>query len=159
MSTCDRETNYEESPAPEGTVFLVPLRDKDYAVGVLARASGEGHCFGYFFGPRVMRAEEVDLNALSPEHAILEGKFGDLELLRGNWPIVGLLKSWDRNRWKILPLARIDEVSGRAWVSNYDDMFNCIEETEISKAEAAGFPYDRTMGAGAVEIRLTTLLQ
>lgn len=147
------------TPPPEGTVFLVPLRDKGYAIGVLARTSGEGHCFGYFFGPRVMRAEEVDLNGLAPENSILEGKFGDLELLRGRWPIVGVPKSWDRNRWKILPLARIDEVSGRAWLSKYDDMFNCMEEKDITAAEAAGFPYDRMMGAGSVEIRLTKLLQ
>lgn len=146
------------TPPREGTVFLVPLRDSDYAIGVLARFSGEGHCFGYFFGPRVKNAGQVDIDRLSPEEAILKGKFGDLELLRGGWPIVGTIFGWNRNHWKIPPLSRVDEVSGKAWLSTYDDMFNCVEEIEINPSEAAGFPYDRMMGAGSVEIRLTKLL-
>jgi len=143
----------------EGTVFLVPLLNKGYAVGVLARTSGEGHCFGYFFGPKLMRVEEVDVTKLVPEVAVLKGKFGDLELLRGKWPTVRLLPNWNRNQWRILPLARVDEVSGRAWISIYDDLFNCVEEKEISLSEASECPYDRMMGAGSVEIRLTKLLQ
>ncbi len=143
----------------EGTVFLVPLRAEGYAVGVLARANGEGQCFGYFFGRRVMGPDEVDVSKLAPEDAVLKGKFGDLELLRGKWPTVRLLLNLDRTRWRMLPLARVDEAAGRAWLSTYDDQFNCVEEKEITPDKAAEFPYDRMMGAGAVEIRLTKLLQ
>jgi len=95
---------------------------------------------------------------LIPENSVLIGKFGDLELLRGNWKVVGQIQTWQENRWEMRPLARIDEGSGRAWLSIYDDAFNCIKEDEITVDEARKYPYDRMMGAGAVEIRLTKLL-
>ncbi|CAN97846.1 hypothetical protein sce7677 [Sorangium cellulosum So ce56] len=146
-------------PAPNGTVFLVPLRDGGYATGVLARATGEGHALGYFFGPRVSKASDVDMAKLVPENALLIGKFGDLELLRKNWPLVDALKDWTPSDWPMLPMARIDEAAGRAWLSTYDDSFNCVKETEIDIDTASRYPYDRMMGAGAVEIRLTNLIR
>lgn len=141
-----------------GTVFLVPLRDRGYAVGVLARNSGEGHAFGYFFGPRIDSGADVDIDRLEPGDAILIGKFGDLELLRGNWPEVGSIRPWDPSRWPIPPLARIDESAGKAWLSTYDEDFNCTREEEIRVEDANYYPYDRLMGSGSVEIRLTKML-
>ncbi|WP_437483771.1 immunity 26/phosphotriesterase HocA family protein [Sorangium sp. So ce1014] len=146
-------------PAPNGTVFLVPLRDGGHAIGVLARAPMEGHAFGYFFGPRISKVSDVDLAKLIPENALLVGKFGDLEILCKNWPIVGVLKDWAPADWPMLPMARIDEAAGRAWLATYDDSFDCIEETEIDVDAVSRYPYDRMMGAGAVEIRLTSLIR
>lgn len=143
---------------PEGSVFLVPLRDYGFAIGVLARVSGEGHCFGYFFGPRIQSKDDIDFDSLTPRHSVLVGKFGDLELFRGNWKVIAQILSWKDNRWGLVPLARVDELSGRAWLSIYDDDFNCVQENEITTEEASKYPYDRMMGAGSVEIRLTQLL-
>ncbi|WP_437731192.1 immunity 26/phosphotriesterase HocA family protein [Sorangium sp. So ce1335] len=146
-------------PAPDGTVFLVPLRDGGHAIGVLARATGEGHAFGYFFGPRILKVSDVNMTKLSPKNAILAGKFGDLEILRKNWPVVGVLKDWAPEGWPMLPMARIDEATGRAWLATYDDSFECTEEKEIDTQTASQYPHDRMMGAGAVEIRLTSLIR
>lgn len=143
---------------PLGTVFLVPLRDSGYATGVLARASGKGPAFGYFFGPRVHEFEEIDFALLTPENSVLTGQFGDLELLRGKWPIGPVMPGWEPSDWPMLPMARVDEGAGRAWLSSYDDNFNCVNEVEIPLARATQFPYDRLMGAGATEIRLTRLI-
>ena len=59
----------------------------------------------------------------------------------------------------MLPLARVDESEHRAWLSTYDESFDCIEEVEIDVGEARNHPYDRMMGAGSVEIRLTKLME
>lgn len=146
-------------PPPEGTVFLVPLRDDGFSIGVLARADNAGRAFGYFFGPRVGRESRVHLPSLRPDQALLVGMFGDLELLRGNWPLIGSISPWSRSAWPIPPLARVDEVAGKAWLSTYGDDLRCTSENPISVAEAARHPYDRLMGAGAVEIRLTKLIR
>ena len=143
----------------EGTVFVVPLRDRGCAVGVLARMSGEGHAFGYFFGPRIDCRASVDTGRLQPDEAVLVGKFGDLELLRGNWTEAGSIEPWEPSMWPMLPLARIDEGAGKAWLSTYDENFKCTREEEISIEDAARYPYDRLMGSGSVEIRLTKLLR
>ena len=143
----------------EGSVFMLPLRDNGFAVGVLARFSRTGICYGYFFGPRIDAEGEIDFSQLKPEKAILEGMFGDLELRRGGWKQVGEINNWDRVYWNLKPLSRIDEHAGRAWLSFYDDKLHCIKEHEITVEEAGKYPYDRMMGAGAVEIRLTNLIR
>lgn len=142
----------------EGSVFLIPLRDNGYATGVLARADGEGQCFGYFFGPRVESKDDVDISSLAVENALLIGKFGDLEIIRGNWEAIGRVSNWERDRWKLMPLARIDRDAEKAWLCTYDDELNCIKEVAISTDKAERHPYDRLMGAGSVEIRLTKLI-
>lgn len=68
----------------EGTVFLVPLRAEGYAVGVLARANGEGQCFGYFFGRRVMGPDEVNVSKLAPEDAVLKESLETWNYCEGN---------------------------------------------------------------------------
>jgi len=144
---------------PLGTTFLVPLRDGGFALGVLARADENGSALGYFFGPRVSGVDEVELDRIDPGDALLVGMFGDLELIRGNWPVVGKVRGWSSDRWPIPPMSRIDEKAGRAWLSTYDDALRCVNETEITPAEASRYPYDRLMGAGAAEIRLTKLIK
>lgn len=144
---------------PSGSVFLVPLRSEGYCLGVLAKSSGKGQAFGYFFGPKINKASEVETNALVAEKAILVGMFGDLELIRGNWPVIGAITHWDRSQWPMVPLARVDEATNRAWLSTYGDDFQCIDEKEIAVSEADCYPYDRMMGAGSVEIRLTRLAE
>lgn len=143
----------------EGAIFLIPLRDLGYAVGVLARTSGEGHALGYFFGPRVFDVSDVTANSLEASNAILISKFGDIELVRGDWPIIDFIDPWDPSKWPMMPLARIDECVGKAWLSTYDDKFYCVGENEISIEESRNYPYDRLMGPGSVEIRMTKLLE
>ena len=148
----------KSKPHPIGTVFIIPLRDSGYGIGLLTRSTGKGTCFGYFFGPRVFSIDEVDFRNLSPSSAVLVGMFGDLDLLRGNWPIVGKMVDWFPDQWPVPKLARVDEKANQAWLSTYDDSLCYVKEMEISPKEAAKYPYDRMMGSGAVEIRLTKLL-
>jgi hypothetical protein len=66
----------------EGDWFAVPLRDGDYAVGVVARVDGSGGVLGYFFGPR--RAEVpslLEVENLDPDQALRVLRFGDLGLI------------------------------------------------------------------------------
>lgn len=142
-----------------GTAFLVPLRDNGFALGVLTRADGEGRAFGYFFGPRLSRPTDVALERITPEDALLVGMFGDLEFLRGNWPLVGRLACWSPENWPLPALSRVDEHAGRAWITTYDDALDFISEAEIDPEGASRYPYDRFMGSGAVEVRLTELIK
>src|SRR5947199_8190807 len=87
-------------PDEEGTGFAVPLRDGGYGVGIVARIAGRGVTLGYFFGPRrsvVPNLSEVE--TLTPDMAILVEIFGDLGLIEGRWPIIGLNASWDLRFW------------------------------------------------------------
>jgi len=149
-------------PYKEGDWFGVPLRTGGYAVGLVARARRGGKIlFGYFFGPRRERLPTAEeLNRYSPGEAILHGRFGDLGLLNGEWPVLGQLGAWDRRAWPMPPLARIDEHAGKAWKVTYseDDPSVVLDESPCDPTSANRFSRDSLMGYGAVEIRLTKLL-
>jgi hypothetical protein len=149
-------------PYAEGTCFGVPLRTGGFGVGIAARLDGEGVVFGFFFAP--MREKLPTLSdmqgILTPDDAILAGKFGDLYLIDGKWPVIGRYTPWVRDLWAPPPLIRVDDRdSGLAFLSVYsDDDLEFIREERCSPTLVGMYPQDRLMGAGAVEVRLTKLL-
>lgn len=82
--------------APEGTVFSIPLRDHGFGIGVLARPDGKGICYGYFFGPRLDGKDSVNVDNLFAKEAMLIGKFGDHEIIKGGWKSIGLISDWKK---------------------------------------------------------------
>lgn len=142
-----------------GTLFAVPLRTIGFGVGLVARNNGKGLAFGYFFGPMVREPSDANVSDLHPRRAVYAGQFGDLGLVKGTWPILGTLPSWDPELWPFPPLVRVDSSSGRAWLSAYDERsFVCREEREVEVGAAENYVADGVMGYGAVEIRLTKLI-
>jgi hypothetical protein len=142
-----------------GSCFAVPLRTGGFAVGLVARNNGKGIALGYFFGPRLSKVEEANLDELVPRDAIYVGKFGDLGLLNNEWPILGAVPQWNPRQWPLPPLVRVDEAANRAWISVYDEhSFSCLREQEVDPNTVSAFVADGTMGYGAVEVRLTKLL-
>jgi hypothetical protein len=135
------------------------LRDGGYARGVVARLNGKGLVFGYFFGPKLNSPDEASFRGLNPHQAVNVGKFGDLSLINREWIQLGQIENWNADEWPMPPLIRVNEITGRAFLSRYDDhTFRCVDEEEVSPTVVDEYPYDRTMGAGAIEIRLTKLL-
>lgn len=150
----------QDLPYRKGTWFLVPLRTGGYARGLVARMDGNGGVFGYFFGPLIGNQCEASLPLdTKPEDALLVGRFGDLGLLNGTWPVLGESEGWKEEEWKMPPFVRVDEHEGKAFLSIYDEStFECVSEGPCDPALVEQYPYDRDMGYGAVEIRLTKLL-
>lgn len=143
----------------EGTTFFIPLRGGGFARGLATRLNGRGTLFAYFFGP-VFENPDGSINDLKTSDACLVGLCGDLGLIRGSWPIAGNLPGWQRENWRLPPLYRCDEQAQKAWLSFYDDVsLALIREEPTAYAEDSNQPYDRLMGYGAVEIRLTKLLK
>lgn len=121
---------------------------------------GDGRLFAYFFGPRSETLEELHCSDMVPDRAILRGLCGDLGIIKGEWHLVGSLPDWDRSRWPMPLMFRGDESpNGKCWLSRYDDdTLNFVEEMPASRDLEDQYPYDRLMGYGAVEIRLTKIL-
>jgi hypothetical protein len=147
-------------PYVEGTAFAVPLRGDGYGIGVVARMSPRGRILlVYLFGPRrtyVPTASELD--GLAPRQAVRRLRIGDLHLVDGKWPIIGLLPGWERNEWPMPDFLRRDELSDRAWRVIYDD----VDPGKVVGKEPAdrddSYEGDGLHGAGAVEILLTKCL-
>ena len=146
-------------PYDEGTWFAVPLRTSGYAIGLLARSTGYGTAFGYFFGPRRESVSTMeDIIELTHEKAILIGLFGDLGLLEGDWPIIGRLEGWSRADWPVPPLIRVDRMSGKALKVLYSDDLRILSEEPCDPMLTDKYPSETQSGAGSVEIKLTRLL-
>jgi|SRR5450755_166462 hypothetical protein len=145
----------------EGTWFAVPLRNGGFALGVVARATRQGGVvLAYLFGPRRETIPAMgEVAGLQPSHAVKIARVGDLNLIRGKWPIIGEDGSWHRGSWGVPKFVRSDELSHRAWAVEYadDDPNKVVSETPVPFG-ASGLARDSVLGAGAAEIALTKLL-
>lgn len=149
-----KKTHYKN-----GTWFTVPLRSGGYAQGVVARAGNDGILFGYFFGPKLECQPSVVPENICSKDRILYGQFGDLGLINHEWNIIGVDPNWKNEDWPMPPMIRVDEHAGIAFMSKYDDStMACISEERCDPSLVDTHPYDRLMGYGSVEVRLTKLL-
>lgn len=153
------ERNLMQLPYSEGSVFLVPLRTEGYARGVVARSTSRGRVlFGYFFGPAFPSVTNASLENLFPDKAILITHFGDLGLINGKWPVIGVISTWNRSMWRMPDFVRRDDLSQNAWRIHYSDDDPSHIEWETPTDYAVDLPPDVLSGYGSVEIKLTRLL-
>ncbi len=144
-----------------GVLFAVPLNVGGYGLGLVVRANPRGVMFGYFFGPRRAQPPEVSqVEQLSGVDAVLVGRFGDLHLKQGKWPIIGPIPDWSRDRWPMPDFVRTEPIMGRSFRLRYDDADPnlLLEEVQVPPTEIVGGVPDSLMGAGSVENKLTRLL-
>lgn len=145
---------------PDGSVFLVPLRDGGFARGVVARSARGGQLLlGYFFGPRLTSPSEVDFFELEPKNAILCLRFGDLGLFKGLWAVVGNVPDWNPAKWPMPNAVRRDPLGKmRPVLVKYDDSDpSRILGEEVLQSDS-GLPSDGVAGYGFVEAKLSRLL-
>ena len=150
-----------DAPYHEGSIFCVPLREGGFAIGVIARVSknNSGGLLGYFFGPKLKSIPNSSIaNSLKPSCVFKILRFGDLSLLRKEWPIVFRFSNWKRQDWPMPYFVRRDDISKKAWRVQYDD--NDVCQVISEKPEPFDSPLERAAmyGSGAVELLLTKLL-
>jgi hypothetical protein len=106
-----RKRKGEKLPYKEGTWFAIPLQQGGYAVGRVARLSGDGIILAYFFGPKRETVPTLaDLGSLTPDSALAVVRAGDLGLIEGSWPIIGDAPVWEREKWPMPAFVRRDEI-------------------------------------------------
>jgi len=145
----------------DGDWFAVPLQEGGgYGAGIVAHHDGRGGVIGYLFGHRFSEVPTLDdVAGLQPSDSIRVMRFGDLGLIKGQWPILGKLEHWDSDDWPIPPFGR-REPTGRALrvIYSAEDLAGPLREEPISNEECDRLPRDALSGAGAVELVLTQLL-
>jgi hypothetical protein len=145
----------------EGIWFAVPLRSGGFGVGVAARTTRRGPVIlAYFFGPKRDAVPALsEVVGLEPAAAVKVAMISDLNLINGEWPILGRSPTWEHDTWPTPQFVRWDGISHRAWVVYYDDNDpgRVTKEVPIA-AGTSTLDEDCAFGAGAVEIELTELL-
>lgn len=148
-------------PYEEGSWFGVPLTRGGLGVGVVARIGRRGVLLGYFFGPKRAAPPQIgELEQLSPSRAVLVRLFGDLGLIDRSWPVIGKAAGWNRSDWPLPAFGRLEDFTSRALRVEYaeEDLLTELREVPITLAELKRLPPDGLSGAGALETRLTMIL-
>jgi hypothetical protein len=149
-------------PYEEGDWFTIPLPSGGHASGLVARAAKSGRVLlGYFFGPRrATPANLEELAGLTPHSAILVSRFGDLDLMQENWPILGQRGEWRRELWPMPLFVNRDLLSQSIWTTEYSDgdPNHLVARLPVSPNEAERFQPDRVSGSGAITNKLDHLL-
>lgn len=144
----------------EGDMFLVPLRESGYAIGLVAvKESGQSGGLGYFFGPKLeTQPERLPSLEISPQSAVIVRQFGDRGIITGRWPFIGRLDAFDSSLWTVTKYRHYDDISGKYYLREYTPDYQFIGEREVDEREAMLHPKDGVAGAGFIEIMLTKLL-
>ena len=186
----------------EGSCFFVPLRKLElvdgkwvwlknpdgspqmegFGRGIVVRMDGRWGIVGYFFGPKLLRAEGA-FDDVKAQNAKLVARCGDLGLVNGEWPLSGELQDWNRDEWPFPASYREDEFEKKAWLTYYDEdtldaqheepvrfvgykaeykrqvaAYGCVREGPVIKIGQTTHPYDSLLGYGAAEIALSGYL-
>ena len=148
-------------PYGDGDWFAVPLRENGgYGVGLVTCHDRRGGVVGYFFDLRCDGVPTLaDVSGLSPSDALRVMRFGDLGLIKAQWPILGKLEDWSAEDW-VLPAFGRRDPTGMAFrvIYSAEDLRGPVREEPISDDECDALPRDALSGAGAVERVLTQLL-
>jgi Immunity protein 26 len=105
-----------------GDLFIVQQNDRRIALGLIARGGKKAGKLGYFFRIELYdNAPDKSALTLEPEQAIWIEKFGDLHILRGKWPLVGKLKGFTREAWRMPVFARHSDIHNVDYISTYDE--------------------------------------
>ncbi len=146
----------------EGDWIAVTLRNGGYAIGIITRARKGGIALiGYFFGPRYEQIPTMkDVKDLKPSDAVLICDYGDLGLLNKTWSVIGHSRCWDRSEWPMPVFVRRDSITNKPSKIYYSEENPNTEVFEdiCSEEEADELPEDGAWGYGAVEIKLSMLL-
>jgi hypothetical protein len=146
------KNNYQE-----GDLFGVSLRGGGWCLGVVARKPKGGKVLlGYFFDPRLHELPSIDnLPSLIPSKARRVARFGDLNLIKGKWPIIGRITNWRRADWPMPQFISHDPLVNRAYLITYadDDPAEIIDKKLCSNI-VSNYAEAGLWGAGYTEIIL-----
>ncbi len=88
-----------------GDLFVVPLDEDCYALGLASRVSksrGTKTVLGYFFDTKFSTVPTIsEISNLTPFVAILIARFSGQRIMEAQWPKIGTYQSWDPEKWQI----------------------------------------------------------
>ncbi len=149
----------------EGDWFAVPLTNKQFALGLVARVDRNMHeILGYFFGEVFVAVPVLEQEpTYSPADAVLMGWVGERGIVYGTWPLVLRGHSIDKQKWPVPVFAQRDMVHPEmgTWLRYDNDQPSSMAPVEgqyVPWSEIAHLPKDGLYGHIALELRLSLIL-
>jgi hypothetical protein len=150
----------------EGQWFAIPLKNGGYATGIIVRGSymTKGG-LGYFFGPKYKEIPSyTETYQKNKDNPILIGWFGDLGIIKGDWPIIENGRNFIREDWPVPKFQRKSSLTeGKVYVVEYgqnNEVHDSIREILVPiNKEILKYPEDGLYGSEAIEKELEKLLK
>ena len=142
----------------EGDVFVVPLKQGGYGIGLVAREH-KTITLGYFFKKKYSSVpEEVDVAGINKWEIALIGKFSTMGIENGEWPLLKTAFIFNREQWPIPVLKMQHPITEKYFAVIYDDTLINEERHLITEAEAEKLFSHGLYGYGALEKKLSSIL-
>lgn len=143
----------------EGHLFIVPLNDKEFCIGLVTRYYRR-RMLAYFFKPKwykIPTLEEVE--PIKEENTILIAKAGAEPIIDGEWPIIGKLSNWDKEKWSVPTLYTLSVGTPNAYLvyTNDKDPFLIDRTVECLRKDAYKYFPDTYYGLGTIPSDLIRL--
>ncbi len=148
----------------QGTCFVAPLINSQFAIGVFARRSpprrGKANILlSYFFGPYFEEPnKEANAYGLRAVDAATILMCSALYLHSGRWKVLGYIEPWHSDEWPMIDFHRYDHIEKVDYRVVYADDDPNREIAEFPN-EGKGLPVSSLAGSGAVEKILSELFQ
>ena len=98
------------------------MQDGGYCIGVVARASGQGNLLGYFYDTRYATVPtQKEWPQFDPQKAFLKLRLSDEGLLRGVWPVLGVVEGWKKEEWPVPYYIRRNTFKGESFTETFFD--------------------------------------
>lgn len=148
----------------EGDWLIIPLKNQDYALGIIARANQKSaYLLGYFFPTRYSSPPRYEATVgLIPEDSVLIAWFSDVSIKNGEWHVLPDNGSFSRKEWPVPLFGRPDLVQpDRGFLIEYDQeepiSSRPIRETICNADRLTGLPIDEKYGHLALITKLSLI--
>ena len=140
-----------------GKLFVVPLKDGGFSVGLVARQD-KSILLGYFFDTYFSeKPSNVDDFNFDKNNVCLICLFGIVGLKSNEWTVIGDLPNWDKQEWLVPTFKQKDPLLNIYYAITYDDDLNEVSRIKISEDDAKTLFNSGVHGSGVVESILSKL--
>lgn len=141
----------------EGDVFGVPLKHGSFVIGLISRIQ-KNIAIGYFFDILYdYQIDKFNYADIKKEKVILICRFSTIGIEKGEWPLVDVNFSFDKNDWPVPTFKMQDPLSEKYFSVIFDDSLINEKRNLISKEIADKLYSHGLFGYGAVEKALNNL--
>lgn len=120
----------------EGDIFILPLKNGKYAIGLVA-ISAKNCILAYYFNLMLDKESDFDMEIIQKERTILIQMVSTLGFSEESWKIIGKLDSFTDSVWTLPNFQQYSELSKCYYSTIHDSKLEEVSRHKIDEKEAS----------------------
>lgn len=120
----------------EGNIFILPLKNGKYAIGLVA-ISAKNCILAYYFNVMLDKESDFDMEIVQKERTILIQRVSTLGFSEESWKIIGKLDSFTDSVWTLPNFKQHLDLSNCYISISYNSKLEEISRHKIDEKEAS----------------------